>query len=84
MEEANKVSVIVRQWSNQQIVNKTRIKPLEEPDFPVASLRAKVHPVWQVRRRRTEKGARPARKVTEPGAGRSLKATRKIKPWAKH
>ena len=30
MEEANKVSVIFRQWSNQQIVNKTRIKPLEE------------------------------------------------------
>src|SRR6266542_4231297 len=38
----------------------TRIKSVEEPDFPVASLRANVRSVWQVPRRRTEKCANPA------------------------
>ena len=44
----------------------TRIKPVEEPDFPVARLRPKARPAWQASRRRTHNQAGTPRKASQP------------------
>jgi len=43
-----------------------RVKPVEEPDFPVARLRPKARPVWQASRRRTHNQAGTPRKASQP------------------
>src|SRR5436190_19100739 len=43
----------------------TRVKAAEEPDFPVASARSKLRPVWQMSHRATHRRAKTPRKMTQ-------------------
>src|ERR1700730_6357362 len=52
----------------------TRVKPVEEPDFPISRVRSKVRPVWQSPHRRTNRQARTSRTVNTPNAPAQLEA----------